>query len=238
MTKEEIKNKVYNSCPDDHRCETELTRWSVLEQVGEDTAKIIPCPCAEKVERHYRYDRAGIGQEFWAFNFSKLDKEFDKKIIDNYVNVFLQKTEDCIKNKVCLWFHGSSGSGTTLVAILVLKHILDSGFKGKIISANQIISLLYSQRISELDEYDFLVIDSVDNIQRDSSAVKRFSLVASEFIDTKSIIFTSAIPVSKLTNDYDIDFINRVDNVPSVKFKDINFRENISSRFDAVKEKR
>lgn len=234
MTKEEIKKKVYKDCPYDHKCEKEFTRWSILEETENNEAKIVPCPCAEKADRYYRYMKAGVEPEYWSFEFEDLHENFNKDILDEYASVFIKKTKACIDNKACLWFYGRSGSGTTSLAVLILKHILDSGYKGRILTANDVVSILYHKDISELKDYDFLVIDAVDRIS--NQVAYNFSIVVSELIDKKSIIFTSMIHSSKLSPSYHDDFTDRVKNIPNVKFPDINFREKVQSKFDAVKD--
>ena len=234
MNKEQIKNRAYNQCPFDHRCEKECTKWAILEQVNEDQLQIKPCPCAEKVERHYRYFTANIEPEYWDFTVDSIDEDFDQSIIDDYVSVFINKTSACVVNKVSILFHGSSGSGTTSIAVIILKHCLDAGYKGRIFTATEIINKLYGAKISDLYDYDILVIDGIDRLNKDMLK-QDFSLAMADLMEKKAVVFTSLVPPHKL-HGYHQDFINRISNIPNVKFKDINFREAMASKFDSVKE--
>lgn len=236
MTKDSIKQKVYDSCPFDHRCEKNGgVLWSEMQAIDGNRAKIVPCPCSLQADKYYQYAEAGIEQEYWDFTIDKIDKEFDKSILENYVNVFKDKVDACIKNKIALWFWGNTGSGTTTIAIIMLKIALDAGFNGKIIPAREIISILYSKNrdISELNEYDFLIIDGVDRIN--NNVAKNFSITMSEIMDKKATIFTSLIPATDLNDNYYIDFRDRATSIPNVKFKPINFRKKYESRFEAIK---
>jgi DNA replication protein DnaC len=234
LTREQIKQRLYSSCPLDHKCEKECTRWSLFEQISDTQFKIVPCPCAEKLDRHVRYSEAGIERAYWDFTVNDIDSDFDQSVLDEYVNVFMEKTDKCIDSKVSILFYGSSGSGTTSLAVLILKQCLDCGYKGKVFTANELINKMYSAKISDLYDYDILVVDGVDKLNKESLKQDLSSLL-SDVMDKRAVIFTSLIPSIKFVG-YHSDFINRIKNIPNVKLKDINFRELHESRFEVVKE--
>ena len=226
LTTQEIENIVKKRCPD-NECNGQ---FYIIGKNG-----IQYCKCYEKLLRYNRYNKANIEVEWWDFEKKDLIKEFhiNKEAIKCY-DYFVDNIELCIKNKVQFLFKGNVGLGKTTLAILMLKKILDAGYKGILLTGDQVIDKLYSGLKKEMDEMDFLAIDEYDRISRQSTVIDFCNLMSS-YIERKGIILMGNKNEVQLRNSkYDDFFIDRLNLLKKIEFKGESLRGKIKTKFDTL----
>lgn len=223
MTNEQLFDYIYAQCPD-KECEK---RFYVINENG-----VQNCKCMTKLTQYKRYSDANIPLEFWEFTTEDIDPEFDKNILKNY-KFFKNNIEKCILNKVQFWFTGHNGLGKTTISLLMLKDVLDSGYKGLIINAFELITMLYKDRENELHDYDFIVVDEFDKLKK--STIDDFSNIVCSYMDKKSVILSGNKNIKQLEETgYPDFFLDRLEMFTKFEFKGKSFRKQIMSKFETL----
>lgn len=230
-SEEELKKEVYNKCV---KKECGGTFMKMVPSEGK--LKLVPCECFEKLVRNGRYDFANIPEEFWEFTVDDIEQGFDKGILDMFRD-FKEVVQVVLKNKSLIYFQGLNGRGKTTIAILMLKEVLNAGFKGRIYKAFELIDLLYHDEIDELYELDFIVIDEIDKLRSEKQIID-LSRILKDVTDKISTLFISNSPIEYLKNnlhfeEYIIDVLN---SASLVHFRGENYRQGFIPKFDAIRQ--
>lgn len=226
MNIEEIKKYILSSCND---CNGTFVETSITDK-GE--IKIDNCKCFQKLLNYSKYDRAGIGQDWWQFSLTDIEEDFPKTILKD-AKEFIEKLKRCVVNKVHLFFFGKHGRGKTTIATLLLKEIVNAGYKARIVKARHIIDMLYSGQIKDLFELDFLVIDEFDKINPVGNQLSDFALTVSDLMDEMGMILVSNKSIEEL--GYPTVIMERLESISKLEFKGKNYRRNFESKFEMIK---
>lgn len=237
MNSQDLQNIIYNQCTN-KACEENFTRWQLLEPDGAGKMNIVYCPCYLRMERWKKYLDANIPFEWFGFEITDIQPDFSQTILKNEVEPFIKHVKTFVTNRGQYMFIGDPDSGKTVISLLMLKAVIDAGIKGKIISASEIISLLYDRRIKELDEYDFLVIDEIDKLEHRNSMVLDFCNICASFMSNKSLILISNRSVNDIKSDYKYPefFSDRLNLLKIIKFESKHYRERLKSKVDEIKD--
>lgn len=226
MNVEEIKQYILSSC---HDCNGTFVETS-MDDNGQ--IKIDNCKCFQNLLNYSKYDKAGIGQDWWTFHLADIEADFDKKILKE-VKEFTDKLKRCVVNKVHLFFFGKHGRGKTTIATVLLKEIVTAGYKGRMVKARQVIDILYSGQIKNLFELDFLVIDEFDKINSVGNQLSDFALTVSDLMDEMGVILVSNKGIEEL--GYPTVLMERLESTSKLEFKGKNYRRNFESKFELIK---
>lgn len=226
MTTEQIKEYLLKSCND--------CNGTFYETKIDDSGKmtIDNCKCFQKLLNYSKFDRAGIGQDWWQFSIDDIEVDFDKKILED-VKLFMDNIETCVLNKAQLYFYGKHGRGKTTMAILLLKEIILKGYKAEIVKARHIIDRLYKGEIDSLYNLNFLIIDEFDKISPVANHQNDFSLIVSDLMDNMGVIFVSNKGIEDL--HYPEIIVERLNATSKYEFKGKNYRGNFESKFELIK---
>jgi len=193
------------------------------------------CKCFKKLIRYSRYDKARIPNSFWNFTKEDIVKDFKKSILNDY-DFFKNNIHECMENKVDFLFYGTVGTGKTTIAIMMLKDILDAGYKGMLLTGFEVIDYVYTDRKNELDECDFLVIDESDKVMK--KTVDDFCNIISSYLGKKSIILLTNLSIEKLQlKGYPEFFLDRLRELEIVEFSSKSIRGQLPSKFKKTKSK-
>lgn len=226
MNIEEIQKHILSGCNDCNGTFYET-------KMGDDGQVTIDnCKCFQKLLNYVKYDKAGIGQDWWQFELSDIEEDFDKKVLKD-VMVFLNNIKACVINKVQLFFYGKHGRGKTTMATLLLKSILKEGHTAQLIKARHIIDKLYSGQIDDLYKLDFLVVDEFDKINGTGNYLQDFSATLTDLMDNIGIIMISNKGVDEL--NYPEFLMDRLKSIKLIEFKGKNYRSSFQSKFDLIK---
>ena len=192
------------------------------------------CKCVDELKRDLKYDVAKISQEWWKFGIDDLEKDFPKNIIDD-IKYFQDNVRNCVLNKVQFYFWGRNGNGKNLLSILMLKSLIDKGYKGIFMSSFEILNYLYTGNTDNLMVYDFIVLDEVDKVM--SNKITDTCNVIIHLLEYKSLVLLSNTSPSDLSIKlrYPQNFIERIKNVKEIKFPDKDYRGKFQNKFDALK---
>jgi DNA replication protein DnaC len=223
MNTEELEKLVYENC-DTKECGG---KFYVISGDG-----IKDCKCFSKLIKYNSYNTVGIPSEFWKFDVDDIEKGFDKNIIKKY-EYFRDNVETCILNKVQFWFNGLNGLGKTTISMLMLKDVIDKGYKGKVLNGFEVINYLYTDREDELEPLDFFVIDEFDKVKK--STIDDFCNLVTRYMDKKSLIFSGNRSIEELRNiGYPEFFIDRLHLLTKIDFKGQSYRKKIKSKFETL----
>lgn len=230
MNVEEIENMTIKNCP---ICKGKSIGDFTMEN---NFVKINYCSCVEKFKRYCKYNEAGISQEWWDFNLEDIEKDFSKSILED-IRFFQNNVTACIINKAQFHFHGKHGDGKNLISNMMLKSSISGGHKCKFLSASfEIIDYLFAGRVSDLMQYDFLVLDEIDKIM--GNRIVDTCNVIVHLMEYKSLVLLSNSSISDFSTKlhYPQNFIDRLKNMKDVPFPDVNYRGKFLNKFDTIKE--
>jgi len=229
MTTEEIKKYILSKCND---CEGRFYEI-VTDQDEFDKIKIKNCKCYPKLLRYTNYNDAGISIEWWDFTIKDVEPDFDKKILKD-VNFFIHNVKKCIINKTQFFFSGENGVGKTTMALLMLKAVIDNGYKGIFVHSKDIIKHLYNGEIDLYNDKDFIIVDEVDKIR--DNIVNDFSFELLGWMDKKAIVFISNQKLEWLKSKVPTFLYDRLKSTYVIQFPDKDYRNQFKSKFEALKE--
>lgn len=219
-----IEEEVYSQCKD-KECGG---KFYIIDD------EIRNCKCFPKLVRYNKYNKAKIPIEWWNFTSDDIAKSFDKNILKKYI-FFRDNIKECMNNKVDFWFYGSVGAGKTTIAYLMLKDILDANYKGIMLNGFEVIDYLYHDRKNEIDECDFIVIDEMDKVKKNT--IPDFCDLVSSYFGKKSIVLLGNKDIESLKiNGYPEFFIDRLKSLHKITFKSDSYRKNRKSTFEVVME--
>lgn len=194
------------------------------------------CKCFHKLIKYNKYDKAKIPIEFWGFEEDEIVDNFDKEILKDY-HLFKTNVNKLVEDKADFFFHGTVGTGKTTIAILMLKDVLDAGYKGILINGFELINYLYTDRKSELDEMDFIVIDEMDKVMK--KTIDDFCNVVSSYFGKKGMILLGNTDIEKLRlKGYPEFFVDRLKELEIVEFFSESLRGTFASKFKKFKYKK
>lgn len=226
MTTEEIKQYILSNCND---CEG---RFYEIDIRGKDTI-IKNCKCYPKLLKYSKYNESGINIEWWDFTINDVEKDFDKKVLKD-VKFFIDNIKSNIVNKSQFFFYGDNGVGKSTMALLMLKAVIDSNYKGIFVNSKDIIHHLYNGDIDLYDDKDFIVIDELDKIR--SNVVNDFCFEVLSFMDKKSLVLISNQKMEWFKSKVPTFFFDRLKSTYSISFPDRNYRKQFKSKFEALKD--
>lgn len=219
-----IEKKIISECSD-LECDK---KFYIIGDNG-----IQECKCYEKLIKYSRYEKAKIPELYWEFTADIIVEKFNKKILEDY-KFFSDNVHECVNNKVDFFFYGTVGTGKTTIAILMLKDVLDAGYSGIFLNGFELINYLYSDKKSELDEMDFIVVDEMDKVMK--KTIDDFCNVVSSYFGKKNIILLGNTDLADLRlKGYPEFFIDRLKELEIVEFKSDSLRGDFKSQFKKTK---
>lgn len=228
MNIEHIKEAVRKECKGDFCKGT----WHEID-LNEGKPKMVDCRCLTKLKKYVSYESSGITQEWWNFNISDIEEDFEKKILKD-IKWFINNTKQCLVNKTQFLFFGSNGVGKTTMSILMAKGVIDLGYKALIINSKDLIDYLYNGNIHIFDDIDFLVIDELDKIRK--NVVEDFCSEMISLMDKKTLVLISNLDMSQLKIKFPDYFYDRLNTLYKIKFPTRNYRRQFKSKFEMLKE--
>lgn len=221
MTTKDIIDEVYANC-DTKECNKKF--YTLVRD--DEVVKIQDCKCRAKLDDYVKCNIANIPKEYWTFNWSDIQADFDTNILKE-LTFFRENIELCLDNKVKFFMHGGIGSGKSIISTLLLKDVLSANFDGYILNATELIDSLYNDR-DRLEKYrdaEFLVIDEIDKLNGRPAVINDFAGEVVNYIDRKSLVFISNDSTKQLANKgYPPYFIDRLNAMEVIHFKGKNFR--------------
>lgn len=190
---------------------------------------------------------------------AQIPKKYIKKNINNLdYNRITEETKEAIeklknyielklyKKKMGILFYGDIGSGKTLFAILILKHlILNEGLEGRFESMSKIVDNIIRSDFTFIDvllKYDVILLDDLDKLKATKGMTKSgwisekiFDLFNDLTNNGKIIISTTNCQkVSELNDFFDSSVVSRiVGNSEVIKVKGEDYR--IIERSEKIK---
>jgi len=155
---------------------------------------------------------AGILEEFWGIDFEDYN---GKREVKKLVKKYLKNIDNARDKGICLFLHGSNGTGKTFLGIEVLKEAIRNGYSTQFTSLSGVVQTLtdgwyddkkrrqYEERIRDVD---FLMIDDVGKEKR----VSKNNLVAMTFDNliryrtfrNKPLILTTNSDIKSIKSEY------------------------------------
>jgi len=155
---------------------------------------------------------AGILEEFWGIDFEDYN---GKREVKKLVKKYLKNIDNARDKGICLFLHGSNGTGKTFLGIEVLKEAIRNGYSAQFTSLSGVVQTLtdgwyddkkrrqYEERIRDVD---FLMIDDVGKEKR----VSKNNLVAMTFDNliryrtfrNKPLILTTNSDIKSIKSEY------------------------------------
>ena len=159
--------------------------------------------CSIKFKLLDRYFDANIPIDYWQKNIANFVG--DKRLLDIYENM---NVADSFKNGSSFLFKGQHGVGKTFMSCLILKKILEKGYRGLYSTLFDIVTTIVHgpnsekyEANKELKMIDFLVVDEFDSrfFANDASAELNGRILESIL----RIRFQNALPTIIITNNPD-----------------------------------
>lgn len=237
----DIKLQVLKECKDKHNGKTLCNeKFFTIEQEGNEMV-IKDCECRKILDTRIKCLFANINEDFWKFKWDNIENDFSDLILQQ-LDYFRNNVETCVDNDIQFFFHGKVGTGKTLIASLMLKDVLDKGYQGYLVKSYELIRYLYSKKdeendkLQEIREADFLVIDEIDKLNGRQSVINDFCAEVVSYIDSKPLIFISNDDFKKLkNNNYPDYFIDRLKSMKEIVINGSNYRNELGSKYDNLK---
>lgn len=216
---------------------------------GPKTVEAYECPCRDQWLLHRFLLNSGLGLLYQRLGWDDATATQPNAI--ERVRDYIEHAEAYVANGVGMIFHGNVGSGKTLLATLLLKHLLGEGIDGYFTTMEAMSTMLTSSWHSEDERIYFfrkvknaglLVIDDpgqehhqkVRKVEEGKSA-KASTAVAETAINdvvrhrvshSKPTIITTNLTIAKLEVDYGSNLISLLqERSVAVEFKVADFRD-------------
>lgn len=179
----------------------------------------------------------GIFEEFWDVS---LDNFKGNKEVLSIVNNYINKLDEMKKMGAGILFIGGSGAGKTMLAIEILKKVLEKGYRGRFCSLKSLLRLFVNNRYNDYEkkeEYmqvlkttDFLVIDDLGYRFSDMSIDLIEDLIRYRSTRKKVIIGTTQRELKELQGYGDSVYSIMAACMLPVIVKGVDYRKEVLSR--------
>lgn len=202
------------------------------------------CNCLEQMILSLWFTNAGLGAEYQKVSWDNLETvsvEAAEAVLD-----YIENSRQYVSQGKGLIFHGSPGTGKTLLATLMLKSLMVKGFEGQFFVFTQMLDA-FAQGWSDQEDRDWfykkaatcpiLVIDDIGqeaNSRKDSPIMEAFDIVVQNRINSGLPTFiTTNLTADQIEKKYKKHIFSRL--TGSSKFIEMNgndFRPQLNERKD------